>query len=44
MTQGIKVGSLAPGYRYHDREGRERDLGELWADGPALVVWLRHCG
>ena len=27
-----------------DSHGAERRLGDLWADQPAVVVWLRHYG
>ena len=27
-----------------DHEGNEVRLGEVWRDGPAVVVWLRHYG
>lgn len=27
-----------------DTEGREVRLGSLWADGPAVLVFLRHYG
>jgi len=27
-----------------DVSGREVKLRELWRDGPAVVVWLRHYG
>jgi prostamide/prostaglandin F2alpha synthase len=27
-----------------DDEGNEVRLGELWEDGPAVIVWLRHYG
>ncbi|MCA1824882.1 MAG: peroxiredoxin-like family protein [Candidatus Dormibacteria bacterium] len=27
-----------------DVDGESRPLGELWSDGPAVVVWLRHFG
>ncbi len=27
-----------------DHEDRPVRLGELWADGPAVLVWLRHYG
>jgi hypothetical protein len=27
-----------------DLEGRPVRTGELWADRPALAVWLRHYG
>lgn len=27
-----------------DRNGDEVRLGELWSEGPAVLVWLRHYG
>jgi hypothetical protein len=27
-----------------DDEGTETRLGDLWAEGPAVVVWIRHYG
>jgi hypothetical protein len=27
-----------------DHEGHEVRLGDLWADRPAALVWLRHYG
>ena len=30
--------------RLPDSYGRERRLGEFWADRAAVVVWLRHYG
>ena len=27
-----------------DLEGLPVPLGDLWSEGPALVVWLRHYG
>jgi hypothetical protein len=27
-----------------DHEGNEVRLGDLWKDGPAVLVWLRHYG
>ena len=27
-----------------DAEDREVRLGDLWTDGPAALVWLRHYG
>jgi hypothetical protein len=27
-----------------DHEGREVRLGDLWQDGAAALVWLRHYG
>jgi len=27
-----------------DQEGNDVRLGDLWKDGPAALVWLRHYG
>jgi prostamide/prostaglandin F2alpha synthase len=27
-----------------DQEGSDVRLGDLWSDGPAVLVWLRHYG
>jgi prostamide/prostaglandin F2alpha synthase len=27
-----------------DHRGEEVRLGDLWSDGPAVLVWLRHYG
>jgi hypothetical protein len=27
-----------------DHEGNEVRLGDLWAEGPVALVWLRHYG
>ena len=27
-----------------DQSGDDVRLGELWSDGPAVLVWLRHYG
>jgi hypothetical protein len=27
-----------------DQDGNEVRLGDLWRDGPAALVWLRHYG
>ena len=38
------VGDAAPELVYRDGGGKERRLSELWSDGSALIVWLRHFG
>ena len=30
--------------RLPDSYGREVRLGDLWADKPTVVIWLRHYG
>jgi prostamide/prostaglandin F2alpha synthase len=37
------AGELA-GIALPDQDGREVRLGDLWRDGPAALVWLRHYG
>jgi hypothetical protein len=27
-----------------DHDGNEVRLGDVWRDGPAVLVWLRHYG
>jgi hypothetical protein len=27
-----------------DQDGEPVRLGDLWSDGPAVLVWLRHYG
>ena len=27
-----------------DQDGNDVRLGDLWSDGPAALVWLRHYG
>ena len=27
-----------------DHDGNDVRLGDLWSDGPAVLVWLRHYG
>jgi hypothetical protein len=38
------LGDAALDFVYKDGGGNERRLSELWGDGPALIVWLRHFG
>jgi len=38
------VGDSTPDFVYRDGAGESRRLSELWTDGPALIVWLRHFG
>jgi hypothetical protein len=38
------VGDAAPAFIYQDGAGNKRRLSELWGEGPALIVWLRHFG
>ena len=40
----VKVGEAAPDFAYVTAQRETRRLSELWRDGPALVLWLRHFG
>jgi len=44
MIHPVKAGSRAPDFEYALADGRTGRLSELWAEGPLLLVWLRHCG
>lgn len=44
MNTIVRVGSPAPDFVYPGADGRQQRLSSLWADSPALVLWLRHCG
>lgn len=39
-----QIGDPAPDVEVQDTSGRLRRLSEFWADGPALVLFLRHLG
>jgi hypothetical protein len=38
------VAAALAGITLPDTDGTEVRLGSLWADGPAVVVFLRHYG
>ena len=38
------VGDSAPDLVYRNGAGEAQRLSSRWADGPALIVWLRHLG
>jgi hypothetical protein len=38
------IGDMAPDFVYRDGSKNERHLSELWAETPAVLVWLRHFG
>ena len=40
----IEAGSAAPDFAFTTAKGESGRLSELWRDGPALVLWLRHFG
>jgi hypothetical protein len=44
MTITVSVGSVAPDFVYTSMQGEQKHLAQLWAEGPALVLWLRHFG
>jgi hypothetical protein len=44
MGDEPRVGSQAPSFEYSLPDGTRAQLAELWSDGPALLIWLRHCG
>jgi hypothetical protein len=39
-----QVSDIAARAVIHDLEGREHALQELWAERPAVLVFLRHFG
>jgi hypothetical protein len=39
-----KTADKLAGVTLPDDSGDEVRLGELWEDGPAVIVWLRHYG
>jgi hypothetical protein len=39
-----QAGDAAPELHFLARDGEKRQLSKLWAEGPALVLWLRHLG
>ena len=44
MVFSWKVGSRAPDHEYLRPSGSTARLADLWSEGPALLVWMRHCG
>ena len=48
MEQGKSTkpgaGDAAPELRFLTRGGDEGLLSNVWKDGPAFVLWLRHLG
>ena len=39
-----KIGHRAPDHEYTRPSGSTARFSDLWSEGPALFVWLRHCG
>ena len=44
MPSSWKIGSRAPDFEYTRPGGSTARFSDLWTEGPALVLWLRHCG
>ena len=44
MVHTWKAGRFAPDFEYSRPGGSSACFSDLWAEGPALFVWLRHCG
>ena len=44
MLFSWKVGGRAPDFEYTRPGGSTARFSDLWSEGPALFVWLRHCG
>lgn len=40
----LSIGAHAPDYTFSAMDGTPRALSSLWADGPTLLVFLRHFG
>jgi peroxiredoxin len=44
MLNRPAVGDPLPDFVYTDVSGQSHRLSELWAEGPVLLLWLRHFG
>jgi len=44
MTTTVVVGANAPDFVYTNAQGETGNMAQLWAEGPALILWLRHFG
>jgi hypothetical protein len=44
MSLSWKVAGRAPDFEYTRPSGKSARFSDLWSEGPALFVWLRHCG
>src|SRR5262245_29701287 len=44
MVLSWKIGSRAPDHEYTRPSGSIAHFSDLWSEGPALFIWLRHCG
>lgn len=43
-ARGVKVSRELIEAEVLDLEGKPRRVGTLWAERPAVIVWLRHYG
>ena len=41
-SEKLQAGDAAPELRFLTPDGEERHLSKVWAESPALVLWLRH--
>jgi hypothetical protein len=44
MLNASAIGDVLPEFTYALASGESHRLSELWAHGPALILWLRHFG
>jgi len=44
MMIGPSIGDPVPEFVYSDVSGNRHHLSECWAEGPAVLFWLRHFG
>ena len=44
MPSTWKSGSRAPDFEYTRPGGSVARFSDLWSEGPALFLWVRHCG
>ena len=44
MSGAPGVGDPVPEFTFTSISGQVHSLSELWAEGPALILWLRHFG
>jgi len=44
MPHNWKIGSRAPDFEYTRPGGSTARFSDLWSEGPALFLWLRHSG
>jgi len=44
MFSSWKAGARASDFEYTRPNGASGSLADFWAEGPALIVWPRHCG